>query len=76
MQAMCQVYAAVSYICIGDAESSSQVQSFTFWRFLSNSNFHFEKDVDLTFLEDVFLCDMKPTFDYWLVFFRFVDLSA
>ncbi|KAI4307759.1 hypothetical protein L6164_030908 [Bauhinia variegata] len=24
MQAMCQVYAAVSYICIGDAESSSQ----------------------------------------------------
>jgi len=26
MQAMCQVYAAVSYICIGDAESSSQVE--------------------------------------------------
>ena len=26
MQAMCQVYAAVSYICIGDAESSSQVK--------------------------------------------------
>ncbi|KAK9998990.1 hypothetical protein SO802_018593 [Lithocarpus litseifolius] len=24
MQAMCQIYAAVSYICIGDAESSSQ----------------------------------------------------
>ncbi|KAI9100114.1 hypothetical protein K1719_024332 [Acacia pycnantha] len=24
MQAMCQVYAAVSYICLGDAESSSQ----------------------------------------------------
>ncbi|MED6204421.1 cohesin-loading factor complex subunit scc4 [Stylosanthes scabra] len=24
MQAMCQVYAAVSYVCIGDAESSSQ----------------------------------------------------
>ncbi|MCH92239.1 MAU2 chromatid cohesion factor-like protein, partial [Trifolium medium] len=24
MQAMCQVYAAVSYICIGDAESTSQ----------------------------------------------------
>jgi hypothetical protein len=26
MQAMCQVYAAVSYICIGDAESYSQVK--------------------------------------------------
>jgi len=26
MQSMCQVYAAVSYICIGDAESSSQVK--------------------------------------------------
>lgn len=28
MQAMCQIYAAVSYICIGDAESSSQVKNF------------------------------------------------
>ncbi|KAK7276148.1 hypothetical protein RIF29_17281 [Crotalaria pallida] len=26
MQAMCQVYAAVSYICIGDAESSAQAR--------------------------------------------------
>lgn len=27
MQAMCQIYAAVSYICIGDAESSAQVNN-------------------------------------------------
>lgn len=27
MQAMCQVYAAVSYICLGDAESSGQVNN-------------------------------------------------
>lgn len=26
MRSMCQVYAAVSYICIGDPESSSQVE--------------------------------------------------
>lgn len=26
MQSMCHVYAAVSYICIGDAESSSLVK--------------------------------------------------
>lgn len=26
MQALCQIYAAVSYICIGDSESSTQVK--------------------------------------------------
>lgn len=28
MEAMCHAYAAVSYFCIGDAESSSQVEIF------------------------------------------------
>lgn len=35
MQAMCHAYAAVSYFCIGDAESSSQVQISSAYRFFT-----------------------------------------
>ncbi|XP_023521879.1 sister chromatid cohesion protein SCC4-like [Cucurbita pepo subsp. pepo] len=34
IQAMCRVYAAVSYICIGDAESSTQVTPFLITAFI------------------------------------------
>lgn len=42
MQAMCHIYAAISYICIGNAESSSKVNSFTYYlyaRIYINSDF-------------------------------------
>lgn len=55
MQAMCQVYAAVSYICIGDVESSSQVQFFyMFYIFVNNKCFHFEKKSSLDMLGKIF----------------------
>lgn len=36
MQALCQIYAAVSYICIGDSESSTQVKSSCYFVYIAS----------------------------------------